>query len=72
MIFLAHVGDYVGILYLAPLVIIVAVLLVQNIRDRRRGGDDAADGDPEGAADPADDFDGDEDESTSIDARGGP
>jgi len=71
MIFLAHVGDYVGILYLAPLVIIVAVLLVQNIRDRRRG-DDAADGDPEGAADPDDDLDGDEDESTGIDARGGP
>jgi len=67
MVFLAHVGDYVGILYLAPLVIIVAVLLVQNIRDRRRG-----DGDPEGAADPDDDLDGDEDESTSIDARGGP
>jgi len=56
MIFLAHVGDYVGILYLAPLVIIVAVLVVQNIRDRRRG----------------DDLDGDEDESTRIDARGGP
>ena len=41
MTVISHIGNtIVSLLYLAPMVIIVAVLVVSNIRDRRRGDDD--------------------------------
>ena len=42
MTVISHVGNtLVSLLYLAPVVIIVAMLVIASIRDRRRGNDDA-------------------------------
>jgi hypothetical protein len=39
---LAHAGHwFAGLLYLAPVLIVVGALLYQSWRDKREGGDDA-------------------------------
>jgi hypothetical protein len=44
---LAHAGHwFAGLLYLAPVVIVVGALGYQSIKDRRRGEDDDADVEP--------------------------
>ena len=49
---LAHVGHwYHALLYLAPVLIVVVVLWVQERRERRRDGAADADGDPEAQGD---------------------
>lgn len=44
----AHAGHWAaGLLYLAPVLIVVGALLWQSIKDRRRGDDDeGSDGEP--------------------------
>jgi hypothetical protein len=51
---LAHAGHWAAsLLYLAPILIVIALLAVQSVRDRRRGMQPAADaGYPNPAGDP--------------------
>jgi 4-hydroxybenzoate polyprenyltransferase len=45
---LAHAGHWLsGLLYLAPVLIVVAALVHQSWKDRRRGEDEAADDAPD-------------------------
>ena len=45
---LAHAGHWLaGLLYLAPVAIVVGALGYQSLKDRRRGADDPEDGDPD-------------------------
>jgi 4-hydroxybenzoate polyprenyltransferase len=45
---LAHAGHwFAGLLYLAPVVIVVGALLYQSWKDKREGPDDDADAEPD-------------------------
>jgi 4-hydroxybenzoate polyprenyltransferase len=45
---MAHAGHwFAGLLYLAPVIIVVAALWRQSYKDKRRGDDDEPEGEPE-------------------------
>jgi hypothetical protein len=50
LLILAHAGHWLaGLLYLAPVVIVVGALVFQSMKDRRRGADEGADDAPDAA-----------------------
>jgi hypothetical protein len=50
LLILAHAGHWLaGLLYLAPVVIVVGALVFQSMKDRRRGEDEGADDAPDAA-----------------------
>jgi hypothetical protein len=52
---LAHAGHWAAsLLYLAPILIVIALVAVQSVRDRRRGTQPAADADADWPARPGD------------------
>jgi hypothetical protein len=53
LLILAHAGHWAaGLLYLAPVLIVVGALLYQSWKDRRLGDDDERDADAPDAPDP--------------------
>jgi hypothetical protein len=48
LLILAHAGHWLaGLLYLAPVVIVVGALVFQSVKDRRRGEEDGVDDAPD-------------------------